>query len=136
MSLKSTVLHLQTTLLDLWMFTLHWLKYHCNYKVANIDYLLVNLLNRDTRDIHGAMEDSKCLRDITLHVLQDRNETCLGYFESTDEFMMRTSKWTVEEEVFKDLKEELFYYLESTCTHACVENTTEGNICMHCNKIL
>ena len=116
--------------------TLHWLKYYCKYKIANIDHLLITLLNKNARDLHGAKEDSICLKDIVLHVLQLRNEKRLAYFESRDEFMVRTSKWLEEQEVFKDIQEEVIFFLESICEHTSIEETPSGRICTHCNIVL
>lgn len=115
--------------------SLHWFKYHCDFPKANIDYLLSHCFNRDARDIHGACEDSRILKEIVVHILQKRSESQLTYFEDMQEFLERTSKWCSEEEIIRDIHEELIFAVEQQCTHERFALHDDRNVCSDCGKI-
>ena len=70
-------------------------------------------LNKKSRDIHGAMEDSKILKDVILKLMSVFDRTNLSYFESVEEFLLRTKKWATDEEKIKDLFDEMSFQLDT-----------------------
>jgi DNA polymerase III epsilon subunit-like protein len=98
--------------------SLHWIRKSLSLKSANIDFLMGHFWSENARDLHGALEDCKILKRIFFHVLNSIEDHTLTYFEATDEFFERTKKWTYEEEVLKDIMEEMYCQIEkTTCKH-------------------
>ena len=88
-----------------------------NIKYASIDSLMERFWNDEPRNIHGALEDCKILKRIVEHVICITNIENALYFESADEFLVRTQKWESEEEILKDLMDEMIYKIEKECKH-------------------
>lgn len=93
--------------------TLHWIKWDLKLSIANLDHLMEFYLNERRRDIHGAMEDSKILKDVILKLMSVFERTNLSYFESVEEFLLRTKKWATDEEKIKDLFDEISFQLQT-----------------------
>lgn len=93
--------------------TLHWIRWDLKLNVAKLDHLMEVYLNKKSRDIHGAMEDSKILREVILKLMSVFERTNLSYFESVEEFLKRTKKWATDEERLKDLFDEMSFQLET-----------------------
>lgn len=111
--------------------TLHWIKYSCNIKSAKLDDLIVEYLSEDIRKEHGALEDSRLLKRVVEYILQSMNFE-LSYFESMNEFLTRTNKWSTVEEKVKDCIEEMKTAVEKNCNHSF--KTDEGiQLCTKCS---
>lgn len=110
--------------------TLHWMKYACKIKNAKLDDLIVEYLHEDVRKEHGALEDSRLLKRVVDYVRASNKE--LSYFESIHDFLIRTDKWSSEEEKIKDALEEMKFKLEHDCNHIL---HTDDNIqfCTECS---
>ena len=93
--------------------TLHWIKWDLKLKIANLDNLMEFYLNKKSRDIHGAMEDSRILREVILKLMSVFDRKHLSYFESVEEFLTRTKKWATDEEKIKDLFDEIGFQLQT-----------------------
>lgn len=99
------------------MDSLWFVKSVLNIKYASIDILMEKFWNDEPRNIHGALEDCKILKRIVDHVISITNTENAIYFESVDEFLLRTQKWESEEEILKDLIDEMIYKIEKNCKH-------------------
>lgn len=113
--------------------TYHWIKWDLKFQSANLDALMINILKKNARDIHGALEDTKILREITMHLLE-KHSNCLGYFENMEEFLARTEKWKSENEIIKDIMEEIIANVETiSCDHSNMIEIDNLYVCANCS---
>tara|TARA_B110000008_G_C16952438_1_gene556840 strand:+ start:1579 stop:2334 length:756 start_codon:yes stop_codon:yes gene_type:complete len=117
--------------------TLHWFKYDIQTKEAKMDYLIMTYLQKDKRNFHGALEDSKLLKEVTVFALSNLSqEPFLTYFESFDDFMTRTSKWTSEVEFLRDLQEDMRWHEECCkCEHKTIKQYDNFQMCLDCEYL-
>jgi len=113
--------------------SLHWIKWDLKLSIANLDHLMEVYLNKKCRDIHGAMEDSKLLKDVIVKLMKVFERDKLSYFESIEEFLIRTKKWAMDEEKIKDLFDEMNYKLQTYCIHETLDSRHDAySICHVC----
>lgn len=115
--------------------SLHWLRWGCDIKKANIDNLLTIFFNEDSRDIHGALEDCRILKRIFSHALQKYgSKNLVKYFESTQDWLIRTNCYESETNVIKDMIDEILYKVEDmSCQHKNTHYNQTWVQCLDCD---
>lgn len=93
-----------------------------NVKYASIDILLDTFWKGEMRSIHSSLEDCRILKRIFNHVMSLTDDKAI-YYETADEFLLRTEKWSNTNEQVKDILEEIIYKVEATCIHDSVTST-------------
>tara|TARA_Y100000746_G_scaffold232519_1_gene249675 strand:- start:1444 stop:2289 length:846 start_codon:yes stop_codon:yes gene_type:complete len=111
--------------------TLHWMRHACKIKNAKLDDLIVDYLHENVRLEHGALEDSRLLKRVVEYILNNTNEE-LSYFESMDDFLVRTEKWSNEQEKLKDFVEEIETMVEQNCEH-WLKTNEDIQLCVKCS---
>lgn len=71
--------------------TMRWIKHDLGVKPASMDALMSSVLGMDIRTIHNAMEDSRLLYKI-VRALEDTHKKRVGFFESVDDWLLRTQR--------------------------------------------